>query len=86
MGLKQYFCLNEVSTIMGRQRDNLKNIEELSIKLNHALRSIDEQTRVKLEAHNLQVNGISMALQRVQIGVDKTLHDLSGKPVISKIG
>ena len=69
---------------MGRQRDNLKNIEELSIKLNNALQSIDEQTRVKLEAHNLQVNGISMALQRVQIGIDKTLHDMPGKPAERK--
>ena len=78
---------------MDRQRDNLKKIEELSIKLNSALQSIDEQTRVKLEAHNLQVSGISMALQRVQIGIDKTLHDTRGKQpvehkkaVISKVG
>ncbi len=64
---------------MDRQRDNLKNIEELTIKLNYALQNIDEQTRTKLEANNLQVSGISLALQRVQIGIDKTLHDTRWK-------
>jgi hypothetical protein len=76
---------------MDRQKDNLKNIEELTIKLNGALQKIDEQTRIQLEDHNLQINGISMALQRVQIGVDRTLHDLQKKtgnkkkPVITTV-
>lgn len=77
---------------MDKQRDNLKNIEELTIKLSSALRQIDEQTRINLEDHNLQVNGISMALQRVQIGIDKTLNDIkrkakeNKKPVVSRVG
>ena len=69
---------------MDKQRDNLKNIEELTIKLSSALQKIDEQTRIKLEDHNLQVNGISMALQRVQIGIDRTLHDIQEKPTERK--
>ncbi len=69
---------------LDKQRNNLKNIEELTIKLSSALLKIDEQTRIKLEDHNLQVNGISMALQRVQIGVDRTLHDIQGKPTERK--
>ncbi len=73
---------------LDKQRDNLKNIEELTIKLNSALQKIDEQTRIKLEDHNLQVNGISMALQRVQIGIDRTLHGIqerTKKPVIARV-
>ena len=69
---------------MDKQRDNLKNIEALTTKLNVALQQIDEKTRIKLEDHNLQVNGISMALQRVQIGIDKTLHDIQAKPAERK--
>ena len=69
---------------MDKQRDNLKNIEALTTKLNVALQQIDEKTRIKLEDHNLQVNGISMALQRVQIGIDKTLRDIQTKPAERK--
>ena len=69
---------------MDKQRDNLKNIEALTTKLNVALQQIDEKTRIKLEDHNLQVNGISMALQRVQIGIDKTLHDTNERTKIYK--
>ncbi len=65
--------------ILGKQRDNLKKIEELTIKLNSALQNIDEQTKTKLEAHNLQVSGISMSLLRVQIGVDNALNDIKRK-------
>ncbi|MCU7939089.1 MAG: hypothetical protein KZQ64_06875 [gamma proteobacterium symbiont of Bathyaustriella thionipta] len=61
------------------QRDNLKHIEDLTIKLNNALNNIDGATKIKLEANNLQVSGISLALQRVQIGIDKTLHDTQRK-------
>lgn len=77
--------------ILDKQRDNLKKIEELTIKLNSALENMDEQTRTKLEAHNLQVNGISMSLLRVQIGVDNALNDIkrksskNKKPVITKV-
>ena len=76
---------------MDKQRENLRQIEDLSIKLNNALKNIDAPTRTKLENHNLQVNGISMALQRVQIGIDRTLHDTQdkssehSKSVITKI-
>ncbi|MCU7799045.1 MAG: hypothetical protein KZQ70_02590 [gamma proteobacterium symbiont of Lucinoma myriamae] len=77
---------------MDKQRDNLKKIEELTIKLNHALQNIDEPTKTKLEAHNLQVSGISMSLLRIQIGVDNTLNDTkrntiekTKKTVITKI-
>lgn len=76
---------------MDKQNNNLKNIEELTQKLSSALKKIDAQTRVKLEKHNLQINGISMALQRVQIGIDKTLNDTQEKykehkkPLISKV-
>ncbi len=66
---------------MGNQRDNLKNIEALTIKLTHALKKIDESTRRNLEANNLVVSGISITLQRVQIGIDKTLND---KPLVIK--
>jgi len=76
---------------MNKQRDNLKNIEELTIKLNGALQNIDGPTRTQLEDHNLQINGFSMALQRVQIGIDRTLHDIqrkakeNKKPVVSRV-
>ncbi|MBE9525331.1 MAG: hypothetical protein IME94_00010 [Proteobacteria bacterium] len=43
-------------------------------------------TRTQLEDHNLQINGISMALMRVQIGIDNTLHDMQEKPKKSVIG
>ncbi len=69
---------------MNKQRENLKQIEDLTIKLNNALKNIDGPTRTKLEDHNLQVNGISMALQRVQIGIDRTLHDTHEKPAEHK--
>lgn len=73
---------------VSKQRDNLKNIEDLTIKLNKALNKIDESTRVQLENHNLQIRGISMALLRVQIGIDNTLNDIKEqpkKPVIRRI-
>jgi len=38
--------------------------------------SIPTHNRTQLEDHNLQINGISMALMRVQIGIDNTLHDM----------
>lgn len=69
---------------MDKQRDNLKKIEELSIKLNRALQNIDEHTKRKLEAHNLEVSGISMSLLRVQIGVDNTLNDIKRKAIGTK--
>ncbi len=74
---------------MNTQKDNLKNIEDLTIKLKKALQNIDAPTRTQLEDHNLQINGISMALMRVQIGIDNTLHDMQEKPkkpVISRVG
>ncbi|MCW8929942.1 MAG: hypothetical protein OQL19_06875 [Gammaproteobacteria bacterium] len=76
---------------MDKQNSNLKYIEELTQKLNSALKKIDDPTRIKLEKHNLQVNGISMALQRVQIGIDRTLNDPQAnskeykKPIIAKV-
>jgi len=39
---------------------------------------------MNLEAHHLQVNGISMALHRVQIGIDKALHGAQSKLINSK--
>lgn len=62
--------------IINKQIDNLKAIENLAIELNTALHNIDESTKTKLENHNLQVGGISLSLQRVQIGIDRTLNDM----------
>ncbi len=75
-----------------KQMDNLQKIEELTVQLNKALNNIDGPTRTQLEAHNLQVSGISLSLLRVQIGIDNTLNDLQvksttqKKPVISRVG
>ncbi len=69
---------------MDKQRDNLKNIEALTTKLTHALKKIDEPTRRSLESNNLVVSGISITLQRVQIGIDKALNDKPNKPLVIK--
>jgi hypothetical protein len=56
--------------------------------LNNALQNIDESTKIRLEKHNLQISGISLSLQRVQIGIGKTLHemkDIPQKPKITKV-
>lgn len=80
------------SSSANKQRDNLQKIEDLTVQLNNALQNIDGATRMQLEAHNLQVSGISLSLLRVQIGINNTLHDLKTKsterkkPVISRVG
>lgn len=60
---------------MKKRIEKLETIQDLTVRLNQALQNLDEQTKNNLEANNLQVNGISMALQRVQIGIDKTRND-----------